>query len=265
MDSFDRLSEAKARQSHQTLQPTQANTEQFWQIIEATRAATQEEQLERFKLELQCLGAEELIEFERHFLQHKFAAYNWDLWVVAWLWQGGMCSDDGFSDFRSWLISRGRATYEAALADAEALVDELRQTEHPEFELFGYVPGRTYRELTGEDFPDFGFHPREPHGGDWLRPELKDRTGSKILNRCVVFQEMGNEEFSAVESRFPRVWELCVQRGIITTGAQTQSASRLPTPEEVAASVDPNLAKTDFAAYLKALGDAARQGYRRKD
>src|SRR6266542_2037789 len=121
------------------------NTEQFWKLIESTRATTQEEQLERFKRELQCLTAEELIEFERHFVQHKFAAYSWDLWVVAWLCQGGIFSDDGFSDFRSWLISRGRATYETALADADTLVDAMRKAEQPEFELFGYVPGQTYR------------------------------------------------------------------------------------------------------------------------
>jgi uncharacterized protein DUF4240 len=116
------------------------NTEQFWKVIEVSSAMTQEEQLEKFKRELQCLTAGELTEFERHFVERKFAAYGWDLWVVAWLCEGGMCSDDGFADFRSWLISRGRAVYEAGLADADALVDELRQAEHPEFELFGYVP-----------------------------------------------------------------------------------------------------------------------------
>jgi len=37
----------------------------------------------------------------------------------------------------------------------------------------------------------------------------------------------------------------------------------LPTPERVAATVDPNLASKDFAAYLKALGDAASQTYKK--
>ena len=124
-------------------------SEQFWQIIEATQAPKQEEQLELFKGQLQRFSAQELIEFERIFVEHSFAAYSWDLWLVAWLCQGGMCSDDGFMDFRAWLISRGRATYETALADADSLVDEMRQTEHPEFELFGYVPSQTYRALTG--------------------------------------------------------------------------------------------------------------------
>lgn len=239
--------------------------EQFWRIIDSTHAPTLEEQLERFRRELQHLTAEELIEFERHFFERKIAAYSWDVWVVAWLCEGGLCSDDSFADFRSWLISRGRVTYEAALGDPDALVDEMRQTEHREFELFGYVPGQIYREMTGGDFPDFGFqHPKDPVGGDWLRPQLKDRSGSRLLNRCVVFGEMGNEEFAAIERRFPRIWALCVERGIITAGTQAAPSS-VPTPEEVAGTVDPDLAKSDFGAYLKALGDAARKAYKRKE
>ena len=74
--------------------------------------------------------------------------------------------------------------------------------------------------MTGKEFPELEFQqPKEPLGGDWLRPELKERTGSKIVNRCVVFNEMGDQEFAAIERRFPRVWELFVQRGVITNGA----------------------------------------------
>jgi hypothetical protein len=192
--------------------------DRFWQIIQSTHAATQEEQLELFKRELQRLTPSELIEFERIFVEQSFAAYTWDLWLVAWLCQGGTCSDDGFADFRKWLISRGRAIYEASLENADALVDEMRKAENPEFELFGYVPNETYSEITGEDFPDLGVeYPKEPAGGDWLRPALKDRTGSKVLNLCVVFNEMGDEEFAAIKQRFPRIWGLCVQRGIVPT------------------------------------------------
>lgn len=238
------------------------SAERFWQIIEETCAVAQEQQLELFRQRLRRLTPQELIEFERLFIERSFAAYSWDLWLVAWLCQGGMCSDDGFADFRTWLISRGRITYEAALEDADGLVDEMRQTKRPQFELFGYVPSQTYRELTGEDFPDFDLQrPSGPTGGDWLRPALKNRTDSKMLNRCLVFDEMGDEEFAAIKQRFPKIWELCVQRGTIAMPMQS-APSELPTVEQIAATVDPSLATSDFSAYLKALGDAARQAYK---
>ncbi|HXC98787.1 MAG TPA: DUF4240 domain-containing protein [Verrucomicrobiae bacterium] len=241
------------------------DSNQFWRIIEVTFAPTREEQLELFRRELEDLTPGELIDFARLFAGFKFAAYSWDIWLVPWLFQGGMCSDDGFDDFRSWLISRGRRTYEAALVNADDLVEEIRQVEDPEFELFGYVASKTYRKMSGEDFPNLGLqHPKEPSGGDWLRPTLKDRTGSKMLNRCVVFNEMGDEEFTVIERRFPKIWELCVERGIITRGTK-QSPPDVPTPEQIAATIDPNLEKNDFAAYLKAIQDAATNAYKTKD
>ncbi len=240
------------------------NIDQFWQILETTRSSTQEEQLALFERELQRLTARGLIEFERVFVTRSFDAYSWDLWLVAWLCGGGMCSDDGFTDFRAWLISRGRATYEAALHDADTLVDEMRQTDYPSFETFSYVPRETYRTMTGKELPDLDLrHPKEPSGGDWLRPNLKDRSGSKLLNRCVVFNEMGHEEFTAIEQRFPKIWALCVQRGIIRTGGQS-SPSSCPAPEQVAESVDPKLASSDFGAFLEALANAASRAYKKQ-
>lgn len=247
------------------------SVEQFWQIIEATSAPTKPEQLVRFKGELQKLSLGALIEFERIFGELFYAAYSWDLWLVAWLCQGGLCSDDGFTDFRYWLISRGRAVYETGVQEPDALVDEITRADNPGFERFAYVGSEAYRERTEAEFPDLGLQrPKEPAGGAWLRPELKDRRGSKMLNLCVVFNEMGDEEFDAIERQFPRVWQYCIQKGIIKVrdpnAPPEEPAERLPTPEEVARSmVDPNLANTDFGAYLKALGDAAREAYRRRN
>lgn len=238
--------------------------DEFWQIIEATRAPTQEEQLELFKRELQRLAPSKLIDFYRIFVEQEFDAYGWDLWVVVWLCRGGMCSDDSFADFRRWLISRGRTVYDAGLEYPDMLIDEISQVKYPTFEEFGSVCYHVYEEMTGQRFPELDLnHPQNPKGGDWLRPELRDRSNSQMLNRCVVFDEMGDPEFAALEKRFPRTWEYCVQKGIITTGSPPVP-SDIPTPEGVAATVDPNLATTDFAAYLKALNDAAQKTYKKE-
>ena len=239
--------------------------DRFWEIIEASQAHSQEEQLERFQWELQQLSREELLDFTTHFAQLHFDGYTWDLWVVAWLSAGGLCSDDGFEYFRWWLMSRGRALYEGGLTDPDSLVDVLATNRHPGFERFGYVPGQVYSERGFAEPPELDVvRPKEPTGGEWLRPELKDRTGSKMLNRCVVFREMGDQEFSEIERCFPRVWQFCIEQGIITF-RDPNAPPPEPTPEEIARSkVDPNLEKTNFAAYITALAKATREEYERR-
>lgn len=239
------------------------NLDQFWEIIAATQAESREQQLELFRNELQRLTPEELIEFERHYGEIFVAAYSWDLWVVVWLCQAAMLSDDGFHYFRSWLISKGRATCEAALMNPDSLVEVLADEKNPRFELFAYVPWKVWESKMGNKPMQIDItHPKEPSGGDWLRPELKNRTGSKLLNLCVVFEEMGDPEFEAIEKRFPKTWAWSVQKGIISVGPQEPRRNDLPTPQEIAATIDPKLAETDFPAYLKALADAAREAYK---
>jgi hypothetical protein len=237
--------------------------EEFWGVIEATLAPAQEEQLERFRDALRRRNAKAIIEFQQLFAQYFFAAYNWDIWLVAWLCEGGMCSDDSFTDLRSWLISRGRKVFEMAMSAPDDLVDEITAVESPYFEEFAYVPSQVYRARIGENIPDGDVpRPKEPSGGNWLRPQLKDRSNSKMLNRCVVFNEMGNEEFAAIEKQFPKTWAYCLEKGIIKPTSPTDSTeAHPPSPQQIAATVDENLAKTNPAAYLKALGDAARQVY----
>jgi hypothetical protein len=75
---------------------------------------------------------------------------------------------------------------------------------------------------------------------------------------------MGDEEYAAIEQRFPRVWQLCVERGIITTSATPPPPGTSSTIEQIMATVDPNLATTDIAAYLKAVGDAFK-AHKKKD
>jgi hypothetical protein len=249
-------------------------SDEFWQIIDATAAPTQEEQIERLRHELRRRNAAAIVEYQQLFTAHLFAAYNWDIWLVAWLCGGGMCSDDSFTDFRSWLISRGRRVYETAMSTPDELIGDIASVEYSFFEEFAYIPAKVYEARIGKDIPDSDIehleHPKEPSGGAWLRPQLKDRSGSKMLNRCVVFNELGDEEFSAIEREFPKTWAYCVEQGIIKPASSEPSTSEpavksnLPSPEEIAASVDPNLAKTDFLAYVKALGEAAQRAYNKK-
>jgi hypothetical protein len=68
----------------------------------------------------------EVLDYDRIHGQLMAESYRWELWGAAYLIGGGGCSDDGFDDFRGWLLGQGRATWQAALADPDSLADHPR-------------------------------------------------------------------------------------------------------------------------------------------
>jgi hypothetical protein len=153
------------------------DTAQFWGIIEESRAGfdpsvrdgNMDEQLRRFEAALGGLTPELVVEFQRELERRMDEAYRWDLWGAAYIIEGG-CSDDGFTDFRSWLISMGRDVYVAALRDPESLVDvaDASGVETTSFEEFQYVPTQVYEDKTEKRMPNGeGRHAAEPAGAEW--------------------------------------------------------------------------------------------------
>ena len=68
----------------------------------------------------------------------------WDAAMMEW------CSDDGFIDFRAWLIAQGREVYQAALKEPDSLAD-VEPYGNCCFESLTYVGDAAYRQLTGEN------------------------------------------------------------------------------------------------------------------
>ena len=54
-------------------------------------------------------------------------AYQYGLWTAANVMERGGCSDDGFMDFRAWLVAQGKEVYLAALADPDSLANAARR------------------------------------------------------------------------------------------------------------------------------------------
>ena len=149
---------------------------EFWGVFETARSQALDAQtyendgpdILQSLLELQ--PASEIASFDQIFNRKYYAAYRWDLWGAAYVIGGG-CSDDGFMDFRSELISRGQAIYEAALNDPESLADVEPSVEG--LEGWKYVAGRVYRAKTGQELPDNGERQaEEPAGHQWDEDEL---------------------------------------------------------------------------------------------
>ena len=124
------------------------------------------------------MSEEELIAYQTRFDELMSTANGIDLWGAAYLINGG-CSDDGFHDFRAWLIGRGRHVYEAALKNPDTLADVLDGEPVSGFGL-DVAAVRVYEEGTGKD--DFydrleraeaDLPPPPPEGIDW---DFEDET-----------------------------------------------------------------------------------------
>jgi hypothetical protein len=152
---------------------THMTKDRFWEIIAASRvgfdptdiAASQRRQVRQLHETLAALPVEEVRSFAEHFDERMGEAYSEPkhvvdmeptdgLWGVAFN-MGGGCGHDSFDDFRSWLISMGRAAYEAALRDPETVYRLVEPAADLAdvifFEEFQYVPSRVLREKTGEE------------------------------------------------------------------------------------------------------------------
>jgi Protein of unknown function (DUF4240) len=99
----------------------------------------------------------DVVGFDSTFQEHQRGLNTWDLWGAAYVINGG-CSDDDFTDFRSWVVSQGRDTYLRAYADPDSLVEVLpgrgwlrhllRQPVSLGAEDYAYAAGEVYESRT---------------------------------------------------------------------------------------------------------------------
>jgi hypothetical protein len=161
----------------------------FWKIIEMSRKNAKgdpEEQLEGLRARLEGLDAAEIVEFGTIFNEYSARAYTWELWAAAYLIGGG-CSDDGFLDFRGWLISQGENVFERALKDPQYLARVVKGDEDCQYEGFQYVAGEAWENKHGSDGPDY-----------------PDPVSTQPLNPAgVPWSEAGDY----LERRFPQLWK----------------------------------------------------------
>lgn len=161
----------------------------FWKLIDSSRKEAEgdpEEQMGILAEKLEELSEAEIVDFDRIFTEHWVRAYHWPLWGAAYVIGQG-CSDDGFADFRGWLISRGEKVYEEALADPESLARVMKDhDDNGQIEGFQYLATQAWEAKTGRDgseFPDSGVqHPEKPTGKEWKEDEV-DRLFPKLAKK----------------------------------------------------------------------------------
>lgn len=116
----------------------------FWSIVEQARGGPGSDPKEpsadadTLKSILDPLSTPDLASFVVQFNERLCDLNRWDLWAVGYLIADGM-SDDSFHYFRSWIIGKGRAAYDAALGDPQRLADFVGEEDDLDNELLEYV------------------------------------------------------------------------------------------------------------------------------
>ncbi len=113
----------------------------FWIIIENARQAAGNNinwRIPALRVQLDQLSLAQIQAFDDEFSKYMVQAYRWDLWGAAYLMNCG-CGDDGFTDFRYWLISEGKCNFDKFLTDPDLMADLPYQIDFKfSLEFFGY-------------------------------------------------------------------------------------------------------------------------------
>ena len=135
---------------------TEINKDTFWRLIREARDSCGQDMSAMvwyLKGRLVSMGAEQAQNFHDITQAYEDLAYKYGLWDAAEIIMEYGCSDDGFIDFRAWLIAQGKEVYLAALADPDSLAN-VEACGDCCFEELSYVGDYAYEQLTGKSAYD---------------------------------------------------------------------------------------------------------------
>lgn len=131
------------------------NKEKFWELIDEVKEACKDNiqdmapELER---RLDEYSAEDVQKFCSIYDTYHRAMDTPGIVSIAHLMNHEMLTDDGFTDFRNWLIAQGKEIFMKTMENPEILAEHKGQTIDGwyEFELFGYAGMRIVEKKTGD-------------------------------------------------------------------------------------------------------------------
>ncbi len=124
------------------------NKEQFWNLIDTVNKEsdrTQDGILLTMQKKLLEYPTWEIMDFHNYLKMYMDFADTPNLVAAACAINDGI-SDDGFTDFRAWLVSLGEDAYKNALKKADSLA-EIEIDPEPyvtQFENYGYIASYAY-------------------------------------------------------------------------------------------------------------------------
>jgi hypothetical protein len=136
-------------------------TDDFWAVIgraTADRPSSPGEVAKRAAADLATHDPEEIVAWARHLDKVMVASCTQDLWAAAYLIHGG-CSEEGFDNFRGWLIAHGREAVARSVQSPDSLADVpvVRAAVETgavfEAEEVLTIAAEAYRQATGSELP----------------------------------------------------------------------------------------------------------------
>jgi hypothetical protein len=140
---------------------------EFWEVLDdvADDTDTVDEVVDGLRDVLEAMPREQVVAFQVAFNTVMARAYTWDL-IAAACFIGCGKSDDGFEDFRAWLVAQGKDTFEAVLNDVNVLADlpfDDSPTEEWNCEDLHMLPGEIGGEEEDAKWP-YRKDPENPQG-----------------------------------------------------------------------------------------------------
>lgn len=143
------------------------NEEQFWLCIE--RASDSDDFLGNLRGSLSGQKPEDVIMFKNILLEKMVEAYIFPLLEANFV-ISSYVSDDGFKEFRAWLVSKGLSKFSSAIDSPETIADWLSvdEVEGIDGGGFYYLADEVYEEISGEEIYSKVTCPAEPNiAMDW--------------------------------------------------------------------------------------------------
>jgi hypothetical protein len=145
-------------------------TEQaFWDLVTTSDLGLDPQSVsDNLNVKLAVLTDQQLIEFDKYFGIAMHKCFTWDLFGAAFVMAG--CNDDyGFSEFRCWLISRGKTVFDNALVNADSIVQctpvyYLNEQPYPYIDEYDLIAGLLYEERNDDELPFIPSGSDEPKG-----------------------------------------------------------------------------------------------------
>ncbi len=142
---------------------SETNKDTFWALVAEAKeecGTDMDGEVQWLKDRLVTLGPQQAQDFHNIMCGYMELANQYGLWSAASILCDG-CSDDGFTDFRAWLIAQGKEVYLSALQDPDSLA-EVSPYGGCQFECFAYVGVYAVGSMTGKNafdamaLPEYG-------------------------------------------------------------------------------------------------------------